>query len=367
MVKTTEFNDKITNSLLTVLVNTNSIIKQILVFIILSCSLYSLAKPMVLTTREFRNPPNRIIRSCCSFGTDLHLFAIPGTKITAITSIEKVGPHKYLGSKLEGNGIIYSQHGGFVDLGHLRDQADWTAYLYSIILLNKEKGKIELNLGIEGGKKSVNIRWNKDIDSLDALHLAGKITYDLSVWHEIGTWFGTSYVPLMPERYSSFSIEDIYSNLLGVTIGMEALQSNMPYEQAMTIILANKLSQLGAVQTEQETYDAMEVIRNIWWTREKSLPSKRVLLKHQCEAYPGVTPWLIPNKQGDTIIPYRIDLFEKTIAGKPLNDFYTFQINLNIKLLEKRLIKKLKKKVITQNDFPFLLNEIEKEMAEEFK
>lgn len=353
-------------NLFPVCINFNSLFKLVLASIVLLGSLMSPAKPMVLTAKEFKNPPSRIIRSCCSFGANLHLMVIPAIKISDITSIEKVGPHMYLGSNREGNGVIYTKRGGFIDLGHLRDQADWTAFLYSTILFNKEKGNVKLNLGIEGGKKSVNIKWDKDMDSLDLLHLAGKVTYDLSVWHEIGTWYGTSYVPLMPERYSSFSIEDIYSNLTGVTLGMEALKSNMPYEQAMTHLLASKLNELEAVKTEKETYDAYEATRNIWWSRDYRLPSRKILLKHQCEAYPGAKPWLVPNK-GDTIAPYCLTLIDKTTSGESLNDFYEFKIKLNVKLLEKKNIKKLNKRVITQNDFMSILKGIELEMAEEFK
>lgn len=345
----------------------NSMSRLILVSILLFSNLIVLARPMVLSPREYKNPPGRIIRSCCAFGANLHIMVLTQVKVNDITSIEKVGAHKYLGSTKEGNGILYTRRGGFVDLGHLRDQADWTAFFYSVILLNKEKGKVKLNLGIEGGRKSVTINWNKDIDSLDALHLAGKITYDLSVWHEIATWYGTSYVPLMPERYSSFSIEDIYSNLLGVNLGIEALKSNLPYEEAMTKLLAAKLSQLKVVQTKQETFDALEATRNIWWSREKALPSRKILIKHQCEAYPGATPWLVPGTANDSITPYRLTLIENTSAGQPLNDLYEFKIKLNIKLTEKRTVKKFNKKVLTQRDFIPLLKAIELEMIKEFK
>jgi hypothetical protein len=40
--------------------------------------------------------PHRIIRTCCSFGTEMKLFAIPGLKLTETTSLEKIGPHHYL-------------------------------------------------------------------------------------------------------------------------------------------------------------------------------------------------------------------------------------------------------------------------------
>src|SRR5512133_2734345 len=49
--------------------------------------------------------PHRVIRTCCSFGTEMELFALPGIKLTETTSLEKIGPHHYLGDVAEGNGI----------------------------------------------------------------------------------------------------------------------------------------------------------------------------------------------------------------------------------------------------------------------
>lgn len=351
--------------MLNILRKSNLYSKFFVVSLFVSLTFCSKAKPMVLSQKEIKSPPSRIIRTCCSFGSNLHILSIEKIKINDVSSIDRVGPHKYLGNTAEGNGIVYTKLGGFIDLGHLRDQADWTAYLYSIILINKKQGKVKLNLGIEGGKKTISVYLSKTMDSLDAIYLAGKIAYDLSVWHEISTWFGASYVPFVPERYSSFSVEDIYSNLMGVTLGIEALKSNLPYEEAMTIFLADKLKQMEVVKTEKETYDAMEATRNIWWTREKSLPSRKILIRHQCEAYPGASPWLIPSY--DTINPYRLVLIESTKNGEPLSNFYELKIKLNLIISEKKTVKKYNKKVITQHDFIPLLKEIELEMAEEFK
>lgn len=346
-------------------VKTQMLLKKSVCFVFLIGAMAVQSKPHLLSSKEIKSPPPRIIRTCCSFGSNLHILSIEKIKINDVSSIDRVGPHKYLGSTAEGNGIVYTKLGGFIDLGHLRDQADWTAYLYSSILANKDKQTLKLNLGIEGGKKNLTISLSKTLDSINTIYLAGKIAYDLSVWHEISTWFGASYVPFVPERYSSFSVEDIYSNLLGVTLGIEALKSNLPYEEAMTMLLADKLKQLEVVKTEKETYDAMEATRNIWWTREKSLPSRKILIKHQCEAYPGASPWLVPSN--DTINPYRLVLIESTANGEPLSNFYELKIKLNLKISEKKTVRKYNKKIITQHDFVPLLKEIELEMAEEFK
>jgi hypothetical protein len=58
------------------------------------------------------------------------MVGLPMIKVTQIISLDELGEHRYLGSQDEGNGIIYTATGGFIDIGHVRDQADWTAYLF---------------------------------------------------------------------------------------------------------------------------------------------------------------------------------------------------------------------------------------------
>ena len=103
--------------------------KTIKIFLILIFSLFIgtlHAKAPVFPANQPDTKPHRIIRTCCSFGTEMQLFAIPGLKLTETTSMDKIGPHHYLGDESEGNGIIYSRRGGFIDMAHLRDQSDWS-------------------------------------------------------------------------------------------------------------------------------------------------------------------------------------------------------------------------------------------------
>ncbi|MFK7907877.1 MAG: DUF4056 domain-containing protein [Chitinophagales bacterium] len=318
------------------------------------------AKGPILSTKKLQSPPPRIIRTCCSFGVKVSLFRLP-IKITEITSVEKIGVHEYMGSTREKNGIIYTHKGGFIDLGHVRDQADWTAYLYTQILEHREEGELIQKIGYEGGGKELRIEIAEDLNEEDIIQLAGKIAYDLSVWHEISTWFGASTIPLVPERYSSFSVEDAYSNLLGATLGMKALQSNLPYEETMTQLIAQTLEDLEAVQSEAETEEAMEVVREIWWTGKKTLPSRNVLIARELNVYPSVYPWLIPQKA--TLVEARsLTVPQTSHLGQDLSDFYQLSIKLNYKFPFKKIFPNRKYRVITQKDFGILLQYAEKEL-----
>lgn len=339
-------------------------LKHIILYTAAALSAIALqAKAPIFPTSLPDPKPHRIIRTCCSFGTEMQLFAIPGVKLTETTSLEKIGPHHYLGDASEENGIIYSRRGGFIDMAHLRDQSDWTAFLYSQMLENKKKGTFAMVLGREGGEKTLNVIIPTNFDNQDMIHLAGKIAYDLSVWHEIATWFGASTIPFVPERYSSFSIEDPYSNLLGVTIGMQAIQSELPYEQAVTQIIKKYLKDLDAVSNEAETFLAMEAVRDIWWTRDKKLPSSKVLLKRQLQVYPCLKPWLVPGWSSENQTTSELAVPEMTSDGQNLNQFYRLEFKLNYKFPFRKMFPERKERNITQNDFDRLLSQVATELT----
>lgn len=338
-------------------------LKKILVIICLCLPAGIWAKAPVFSDNQPLPKPHRIIRTCCSFGTDMQMFALPGIKLTETTSIEKIGTHHYLGDPNEGNGIIYSRRGGFIDMGHLRDQADWTAFLYTQLSLNKASGTLSIELGREGGEKSLDVQIAPTFNNRDLISLAGKIAYDLSVWHEIATWFGASTIPFVPERYSSFSIEDAYSNLLGVTIGIQALQSEMPYEQAVTTLITKYLKELEAVSTEAETYMAMEAVRDVWWTRNRKLPSAKVLIERQIQVYPCLNPWIVPGLKAENQTPMELSVPQFASGGKSLSDFYKLQFRLNYKFPFRKIFPERKERYITQNDFGRMLSQVETEVA----
>jgi hypothetical protein len=339
------------------------IIKVLLYIVICMCVETLQAKAPVFAVNQPDTKPHRIIRTCCSFGTEMQLFAIPGVKLTETTSIDKIGPHHYLGDSSEGNGIIYSRRGGFIDMGHVRDQADWTAYLYTQLLGSKPKGTLSLVLGHEGGEKTLNVNIPSNIGNQDLINLAGKIAYDLSVWHEIATWFGASSIPFVPERYSSFSIEDPYSNLLGVTIGIQALQSDLPYEEAVTAIICETLKSLDAVRNESETFMAMEDVRGIWWTRERKLPSSKVLLQRQLQVYHCLQPWLVPGWINANQQSSELKVPEYTSDGKNLDSYYQLGFRLNYKFPFHKMFPERKERNITQTDFDRILVHVATELT----
>ena len=315
------------------------------------------AKPIELPAKDSFKMPPRIIRACCSFGYNLRLKGIPFVKISQIVSRTNVGNHKYLGGNDERNGIIYSRLGGFIDMAHLRDQADKTAYFYSLFTQIKNEGFEKIKLAKEGGKGTLYLKSLNKLSPHDIAQLAGRVSYDLSVWHEIATGFGVSSIPLISERFSSFSVEDVYSNLLGVILGIKAIESDLPYEEAMTKFIDETLCNLEGAKTESETIAAYDLVKYLWWTNEVGLPDNGITLARNYSFFPDVIPMLIPDSLQKTICPAILSVPVELANGEPLTSYYT------IKYIVGRKFPASIKREITQNDFAAIIDEISKVLS----
>ena len=302
--------------------------------------------------------PPRIIRACCAFGYDLKLWGVPFVNIDQVISIDDLNEHHYMGDKSEGIGTMYTHKGGFIDMGHLRDQIDWTRYLYTTVINSRGKGEVVLHLRNEAGRKTLYLDIPAELEKSDCILLAGKITYDLSLWHEISTWYGASTIPLMPEKFSSFSVEDVYSNLLGIHIGMKALNSELPFNELATKIIASTLDSLAVVKTPIETYDAYDAIHNKWYTSKKRIPRANVTLKRDTDVLNVVRPWLVPNDTISIKDPIVLDVPLLNTKGELLTDFYQFTIDLNSKIPVEELFPLKQSRLINQDDFVVLLTSI---------
>jgi len=306
--------------------------------------------------------PPRIIRACCAFGYDLKLWGVPFVNIDQVISIDDLGEHHYMGNRLEGIGTLYTHRGGFIDMGHVRDQIDWTRYLYTTIINSRGKGLLKLPLRHEAGRKTLYLNVPAQLDNDDCILLAGKIAYDFSLWHEISTWFGASAIPLIPEKFSSFSVEDVYSNLLGIHVGMKSLHSEQPFNIAATNIITSTLDSLDVVKSVKETYDAYDLIHDKWYTNKKRIPRKSITLKRDTDVLKSTRPWIVPGQIGNTGNPIILDVPLLDKKGELLTNFYRFTIDLNYRFPIEELFPSRPSSVIDQDDFGVLLNSIANEL-----
>ncbi|MEK6935484.1 MAG: DUF4056 domain-containing protein, partial [Nanoarchaeota archaeon] len=124
--------------------------------------------------------------------------------------------------------------------------------------------------------------------------LAPYLAFISTVWHEIITWYGYSSVGLFSEKPSSFSWEDLYSDLMGSNIASESLKSKKDFEAEVTSIMRKHLIELD-VQEKSVAKSATKTIRGKWFSG-MCYPAIHMMkrsfdigLDNGC-----ITPWLVP-------------------------------------------------------------------------
>lgn len=196
---------------------------------------------------------------------------------TTFIDCNELGLHNYKYAGTERNGIVYTCGGGFVDISHLRNSADKTAFWSRKIFGGLGRGQKKFRFASD--EKSFFVlelkypdywenlgRDQKDWISRNiAMGLGKYIAYSSCVWHEILTWFGYKSTGFYSEYQSAFSWEDIYSDLLGIHIGALALEDTEGgYEEAVGFYIRSLLSKLGC-RSKETAQGVSEELRGRWF------------------------------------------------------------------------------------------------------
>ena len=193
------------------------------------------------------------------------------------TDLDNLG-HHYYSKFLKGNELIYTAKAGYIDLGHLREAADRTCYLFEVCHEKILSGQAEFTFKIiEPAEYHVSMTypdyWNQ-LGMEDRQRIAREVAIDLgqhfahlsTIWHEIVTWYGYASTGLLSERASSFSWEDGYSDLLGTKLAAAVLRDNtQSFDDGMTDIIKRELAKL-APQSVETAKKATDIIEGKWFS-----------------------------------------------------------------------------------------------------
>jgi hypothetical protein len=149
--------------------------------------------------------------------------------------------------------IVYTGKAGFVDLGHLWDTCDVTAFAYTEI--HRASGAVGTKIRGNEGEAVLT----SAAPSAEWLGLARAIANDDALAHEIVTY--TSFKP--GGHNSSFSPEDLCSNNLGTIVAARAITAGGPFASEAERQLAALLTDLDG-QTDAETRNAFRRISTRW-------------------------------------------------------------------------------------------------------
>lgn len=305
---------------------------------------------------SIEKPKKRILRMCCAFGSNVKLFGIPFIRVDKIMSINDLGNHSYLGGKTEGNGIIYSKKAGFLDLGHIRDQADWTAFLYKILVENVAKGPVDIKLGHELGDKLLKLDLPINLSEIELINIASSLAFQLSTWHEIASWYGATRAPILNEKFSSFSFEDNFSNALGVSLGKEALLSTLSYNKAMDSLLTNYLLRVEASDDKDETRSKMFELVNTYWNPKKSIPNKKLIIKRNFEIKFPIKPIVFEGLSNECI-----SIFKNAKEIKSYSQYAFLEFHVGYRFPYKRLFPEKTTRIIICSEFDKIIDDIKTE------
>jgi hypothetical protein len=190
----------------------------------------------------------------------------------------RLGQHSYgLYFNTEASGIVYTCKGGHIDIDHVRGSADNVRNLVEKIrrTLSKERKGFSFTLTGEMAAHKVRFTYPDDwerrpdkdaiIDQV-AYDTAAYLSFSAMTWHEIQTWFGVHFAFIEPEFNSAFSWEDVYSNLIGVWLGVEAVKdTEHNFDKAVTMAIYRRLRELG-VQPKRTAIAASDKVRGRWYT-----------------------------------------------------------------------------------------------------
>ena len=197
---------------------------------------------------------------------------------TNFIDANNLGRHCYQNFLFENNGIAYTCRGGHIDIAHVRIAADYVIYLYNKVRksLMNNNAEFTFKLNVEPSMYFAKLDYPPDWKTLPqkerkriadevALELSQYFTYTMTTWHEVLTWFGYKCMGFLPEQPSAFSWEDIYSNIIGIRLGAQAVQDNEHgFNDAMTIFIKRELENLG-IQSGSTARKASEKMRGTWF------------------------------------------------------------------------------------------------------
>ena len=351
-------------------------------------------------------PEPASLRPCCIFGTgvgaQVRTVPVPFYEIENILDIDTLGTHQYNKGAValvprggerrlsdEASGILYTCRGGFIDISHVRDNADRTLFFASQIAREAATGGV-IPIAGEGATRRIVVkpldqRLVREYGLREVVtSLAEWLDFQASIWHEIATWYGWSSTRFS-EKPSAFSPEDMYSNVVGlkiagVVIRRQEATSELEYNRAVTALLRDALKKLGPLP-QAATRRAFQYVDGIWWDSTKRVPDNQLVRHRNFNIGPKIYPWKLVDAKQFSNLPAAQREFDQYCQGDwtplgltvrdrlgkvPFQKMATLEIVPDEVLLKNGFpLPKTGRSTVTQADVPGIIAAIERAAATE--
>ncbi|GAA0763040.1 DUF4056 domain-containing protein [Ideonella azotifigens] len=218
-----------------------------------------------------------------------------------------VGQHGYRDHRGERGGLVYTCAAGFLDVDHLRQSADWVAYLHGRLGAAWARQDQTLKFTVPAGDRGMQVRVTLQRPALaqgspppwpELDTLARRMAFLMMTWHEVLTWFDYRSTFLAPEKISAFTYEDTLSHVVGIEIGARAVaRAGVAYATAVDEELKALPERYGA-QPIAVTRQTFARVRNRWWRGDSGWPHNEFItgrdLALGLDGSP-LQPWTVPD------------------------------------------------------------------------
>lgn len=291
---------------------------------------------------------------------------------------DDLGMHSYRGSGSETDrGVVYTTRGGFLDIAHIRNSIDTTAYIHARVSYAMRAGWDCVRFRLrEPSVYTVSLSYPASWDALTpgerfrareeaALALSQRLALEAMTWHEILTWYGYKSTVVISEAGSAFTYEDGPSHAVGVLIAGEAIRRGGDFDAEVTALLDQTLAELGVVG-EDELKAAVAAVDGDWWSGGSA---RRRHLETGLERG-TITPWVVdavPFADPGGPVTWHVPTLEN-VMGHDCTGMATVAIDPNV--FEAGKIRSRLRPGVNDieptRDFPLLIADIRGEVGEAF-
>jgi hypothetical protein len=237
-----------------------------------------------------------------------HCCALPGLWQADALDPAALAGHRYGAQRFaldpftDPRGYVYTARSGLVDLGHARDTADMTRFVYEALVRG------DTRFVLREGDAAVH-EASRDRDAI--LELAAAVAYVESWAHELTTW----------EDQSSFSPEDLPSNIIGIELAKRAIKSGGPFNAGVDAAVNALIGvELGA-RPKSDTEAVLSKVNGStrWFTMtglvRRNFDGTPCWMARMTFDAPASIPWLSPSvfERSYTEFDYAI---KKSVNGK---------------------------------------------------